>query len=385
MQRIAIDDFRALMRTCAIAWWPLGPLAALGTGCVGFYPDAPPLDAEAEGSTTTDTSSGGESTMAVDTTTAASATTMASADATTATADVTGTNDTSSTSTSDDASTTTGGRPSCNDGPTPADELAFGPPIPLPGVNTASNELNAWLSADELEVWLTTDRPEGVGGYDVFRSTRDDPAAAFGPAMLLAGMSTVAAQEQVHSLSADALTLYGASDGIGSIGAFDVMVATRPNALAEFSALAPIANINSGVSDSEPSISADGTELYFSSIRTGTWDLYRALLGAGGTFGAPVPIGELNMPDAGEGNAVVSADGLTIYFASTRDDPAWDVYAATRSTRDDAFGPPVSMMDVNTSATDLPVWLSSDGCRLVLGSDRPGEGGYDLWIAEREP
>lgn len=59
---------------------------------------------------------------------------------------------------------------------------------------------------------------------------------------------------------------------------------------------------------------------------------------------------------------------------------------ATRSTRDDGFGPAVSVTDVNIEGViDVPVWLSNDGCRLVLVSDRPGVGGYDLWIAEREP
>lgn len=59
---------------------------------------------------------------------------------------------------------------------------------------------------------------------------------------------------------------------------------------------------------------------------------------------------------------------------------------ATRSTRDDGFGPSVSLTNVNSiGATDVPVWLSSDGCRLVLASLRPGgSGGMDLWIAERE-
>lgn len=372
------------MKINSMIAWTTVALVSL-TACGDVFSDPPPLGVESEGeSSSSTTGEAGSSTSGAPSSTSVDPDggSMTSVDpddgSTTSGGDTSGT-------TTDDTGTTTESRPSCNEGPTPADALAFGAPVPLPGVNTASNEVSAWLSPDELVVWLSAERPEGVGGYDVYRSTRDDPSAAFGPATLLVELSTPA-EEQVQSLSTDMLTLYGSSDGIGSMGGFDVMVATRASTLAAFGPLTPLASINSGAGDMEPRISADGTELYFSTTRAGTWDVYRAELDVGGSFGAPTVVEELSSPDAGDGNVVLSTDGLTIYFASTREDPTWNVHVATRSTRDDGFGPAVSVTDVNVDGViDLPVWLSSDGCRLVLMSDRPGEGGHDLWIAEREP
>lgn len=355
-------------------------VASLGTAC--FSPVPMDEDITTESTTTTSsTTDGSGSTSAPSSTSTTEPTSGTSVDpdggSTTST---TAASDTSASS--EDTGTTTESRPSCND--TPPDALAFAPPILLAGVNTDANETNAWLSPDELVLWFSSDRPGGAGGNDVYRSTREDPTAAFGPAAPLVGMNT-AAHELVHSLSADALVLYGASDGIGSMGYYDVMASTREDVLAEFGVLAPLANINSGVGDTEPNISADGTELYFASSRAGPWGIYRAELDVGGSFGAPIAVTELDAPGVGNGNPVLSADGLTIYFASNRDDPEWDVYAATRSTPDEAFGSPVNVADVNSGAIDLPLWLSGDGCRLLLSSTRLGASGFDLWIAEREP
>jgi hypothetical protein len=285
--------------------------------------------------------------------------------------------------TTDEGGTTTESRPSCNE---VTDLVDFGPAMPMPGVNTSGPEDSAWLSPDELTIWVSTERPEGIGGYDIFRGERDDGSAAFGALTPIAAVNT-AFVEREPELTADTLTLYCVSNAPSSAGGLDIMVSTRDSTLADFGTPAPVSNINTASHEASPCIDADGTELYFASNRAGSYDLYRAQLGAGGSFGAPVVIGELSPGDAEDGAPVISADGLTIFFQSDRDDPLYDVYVATRSTRDDGFGEPVALGEsVNTSATEWPIWLSNDGCRLVFGSTRPeGEGGYDLWIAEREP
>jgi hypothetical protein len=295
-----------------------------------------------------------------------------------------------STSSSDDApattesssdDSTTASPPSCNLGPTPADEIAFAPPVPLPGVNSAYSEEHGWLSSDELTLWLTTIRDEGTGGYDVFLATRGDVADPFGPLTPLATLNTTSNEER-PVVTADGLTLYCASNNAATTGSFDVMVATRPSTLVDFGPLVSVANGNSPDSDSAPHISADGSELYFGSNRSGNAEIYRAELGVGGAFEPATVVGELGGPESADGDPTPSADGLTIYFSSDRDDVS-NIYVATRSTRDDGFGEPVAVDDLNTDVLDWPVWLSDDGCRLLLASSREGEGGYDLWIAER--
>jgi hypothetical protein len=364
------------MNTTATNLHRCSRLLVLGSLCAACFtkPSSEGLSTESTGEASTTLGNGSESTSSTPGTSGtdpSSSTTVDPDDGSTS----------SSTSDGDSGSTTESPPPSCNDGAS-ADALAFGAPVPLPGVNTAGPDGFAWLSSDALEIWISSERPGGAGVWDVYRATRDDPAAAFDAAALVEPVSTGANEEGV-SLTADALTLYSASDAAGSMGGLDIMAATRPSTLAAFGVLAPVASVNTDAAEAHPQISADGSELYFTSQRGGTWDLYRAQLGAGGSFDAPTSIGELSTND-NELAPVVSADGLTLYFMSNHDDPDFDIHVATRSTRDDGFGSPVNLADVNSDETDMPVWVSSDGCTLVLASTRPGEGGYDLWMAERE-
>lgn len=287
--------------------------------------------------------------------------------------------DSSSESSTDGGSSSAGEPVDCLG--TPADEIAFLAPVPLPGANTANSEEDGWLSPDELTLWVTSARPDGVGGYDIWHATRDDVDAAFGDAQVVSSVSSASNDERV-TLTDDALTMLFASNRPGGSGSFDIMVATRESMLVDFGPALPLANVSSNVSDSAPWISGDGTELYFSTDRTGVQDIYRATIGVGGGFDAPVPVAGINDPDAADGSAVPTADGLAIYFASDRNDGG--IHVATRSTRDDGFGEPQIVEGLGSDASEWPVWSSADGCRLVIGSSRPGEGGYDLWVAERE-
>ncbi|TMQ21581.1 MAG: hypothetical protein E6J90_13965 [Deltaproteobacteria bacterium] len=78
-------------------------------------------------------------------------------------------------------------------------------------------------------------------------------------------------------------------------------------------------------------VSPDGSSLYFASARSGVLDLYRASRGAGGVFGTPQPIGELNTP-AIEADPVLTSDELIIYF--TRSD---NIYVSRRTTKLDGL------------------------------------------------
>lgn len=370
------------MNTTATNLHRCSRLLVLGSLCSACFtkPSSEDFSSESTGEASTTLEGGTESTSS------SPGTTSGTDPSSSTTVDPDGGSTSSSTSdgdasTDDSGTTTESPPPSCNDGASAA-ELVFGAPVPLPGVNTAGPDGFAWLSSDALEIWISSERPGGAGVWDVYRATRDDPAAAFGATALVEPVSTGANEEGI-SLTADALTLYSASDAAGSMGSLDIMATTRPSTLAEFGVLAPVASVNTDAAEAHPQISADGSELYFTSQRDGTWDLHRAQLGAGGSFDAPTLIGELSTND-NELAPVVSADGLTLYFMSNHDDPDFDIHVATRSTRDDGFGSPVNLADVNSDQTDMPVWVSSDGCTLVLASMRPGEGGYDLWMAERE-
>jgi hypothetical protein len=48
------------------------------------------------------------------------------------------------------------------------------------------------------------------------------------------------------------------------------------------------------------------------------------------------------------------------------------------------FGTPKPVTELNSSRLEYPQWLSVDGCRLYLESDRPGGAGdLDVYVASR--
>lgn len=286
--------------------------------------------------------------------------------------------ETSSEGQPDTESSSTGGRPTCNEGPTPAEAIVFGVPTPVPGVNTGAAEWGGWMSPDELTIWFSS--PRGATQSDIFRAVRDDSAGAFGVAQIVAGVSTPW-DERSPTLTADGLTLYVDASNPETL-ATDIVVATRPNLLVDFGEPSVVTGINSASYEWAPNVSPDGTEIYFETNREGLPDIYRATVGVDGSFEAPEPVAELNTTDV-DASPVVSADGLTLYYSWGVAEQR-DIYVVTRSSTDEAFGDRVHLPELASTHWEYPAWLSDDGCRLVFGSNRPGAGGFDIWTAERE-
>lgn len=117
------------------------------------------------------------------------------------------------------------------------------------------------------------------------------------------------------------------------------------------------------------------------SCRTGNEDLYRSIR-TGTSFSAPVLVAELSTQSS-QGDPVITADGLTLYFRSDR--PAgfasFNIYVAMRPTLGDPFGPAVLALNVNGPGAEGASWSSPDGCRLYLTSDRAGTN--DIYVATR--
>jgi OOP family OmpA-OmpF porin len=264
-------------------------------------------------------------------------------------------------------------------------KAVFGPPRLLDGVNSSSSEINAQLSPDELTIYVASSRG---GTYDLYAATRATRAGSFGAPGALENLNSASRNEEGPSISSDGLTLYFASNRNGATGPeFDLFVTTRISSAADFPAPMEVAMVNSAATDSTPSLAADGLTLYFTSTRLGVAKIFRASRSsASSAFSAPSEIAELSVEDQDADSPVVSADQRSIYFSSSRPGTqgASDIWTARRSTRADGFGPPEPVAELNTLDKDWPLWLSPDGCRLYLASDRAGgAGGYDIYVAER--
>lgn len=266
----------------------------------------------------------------------------------------------------------------------------FGTPMNIGGVNTSSTESWGWLSADGLTIYFTS-TPSGLADYNIYTATRAQPSGNFSNARPLDAVNTTSTESR-PVLSADGLHLFIEYAPVGAN--MHIYTATRASTAADFPAPMTAAAVNSNGIDANPWISADGRTLYLASTRSGAnagdYDIFRATRATTTMpFGMPTAVSELNMSNTVDDAPVLSADGLEIFFASTRGvvgaSARNNIWHAVRSTTNDGFGTPVKIADLGTDATeDYPNWLSPDRCTLIYTSDRAGgNGGYDLWIATR--
>jgi PKD domain-containing protein/WD40 repeat protein len=138
--------------------------------------------------------------------------------------------------------------------------------------------------------------------------------------------------------------------------------------------------------DTGPTVTADELTIVFTSSRPGGLgdrDLFMAeRLSPDEPFGEPFNLGAPVNSAGWEHNSNISADGLTLYFASDG-----FLYSSSRRTRKDRFadrvdlGPCVNLPGAFQTEPSAP----SDGLELFFFTDRSGGvGGYDIWRARRE-
>lgn len=155
--------------------------------------------------------------------------------------------------------------------------------------------------------------------------------------------------------------------------------------------------INSSYDECVPNISADGLSLYFGEYLNNRpegyggadiWLSTRETVNSG--WRAPVNLGSGINTSAEDGATSLSADGLVLYFSSSRPGGYgdYDLWQATRATTDDPWGEPDNLgSTVNSEYTDLGPSLSGDGLSLHFGEGyrfRPeGLGSGDIWVTTR--
>jgi len=166
---------------------------------------------------------------------------------------------------------------------------------------------------------------------------------------------------------------------------------------------AKVLNINSPSGDHAPCVTADGLELYFGSNRDrgedGCGSQIRVVTreAADEPWGMPQKLGPpFNTSPYPDNNPSISADGLELYFS----DP-WppllrgcelrpgghgrgDVWVVKRDTREAAWGPPVNLGSaVNSLEYDGTPHISANGLSLYFCTARSPGHGFDLYVSRR--
>jgi hypothetical protein len=247
-----------------------------------------------------------------------------------------------------------------------------------------------FVSRHGMTFYMASNRPGGLGGIDIWVSTRPGTDDPWGSPVNVGAPVNSTANDFCPTISRDGYLFYFVSNRPGGCGGDDIYVTRlRPDGWD------PVQNVGCDVNSAANEASPfplperdDGPVLYFSSTRSGGGDLFRSE-SHGGVFGPPSPIAELNDPTAADGQPNLRRDGLEIFFFSTRPGTLGmaDLYSATRESTSDPWSTPVNLgPNVNSAdGAETRPSLSWDGTTLYFGSTRPGgEGNADHYVTTRQ-
>jgi len=266
-----------------------------------------------------------------------------------------------------------------------------------PTVNSSAAEYSPSISADRLELYFVSYRPGGLGGADIWVTTRRTKEVHWSTPKNLGPTVNSSDNDNAPSISVDGLTLYFSSDRTDGHGGRDLWITTRKttgDAWSEPVNLGPM--VNSSAHEHGPSISSDDLSLFFSGYSDSK------LTRPGGIGGSDlwvttretkanrwtkaVNLGPKVNYSGRDAAPSISADGLSLYFNSSRPGGFGDVdlWVTMRKTKDDLWGTPFNLgSTVNSAKRDLNPDISADGSTLYFVSMRPGSVGdtdnMDIW------
>jgi WD40-like Beta Propeller Repeat len=207
-----------------------------------------------------------------------------------------------------------------------------------------------------------------------------DPAKPFGAAVLIEGLASTTEDASLR-LSPDEKTAYFFSARSGSKLLY---AASRARVTAPFSGVSVLANVNSG-DQYNPAISADGLTLFFASFRAGGAgdnDIYQATRARPTDDFTDIRLAPNVNTGASEVQPYLTRDSTTLYFVRTVS-AAQVVFRAMGSITA-GFANPSMVAELHGPTNDTDPVVSADGLTVFWGSDRPGGmGDVDVWQAQR--
>jgi hypothetical protein len=189
------------------------------------------------------------------------------------------------------------------------------------------------ISGDGLTLWFVSDRPGGRGDTDVYISTRTARGAAWSTPANVTELNTQACEIDPGPLPEHDQMVVTRCD---SIGHNHLNLTQRPGPDAPWDPAVYMDQLNTDQKEGDPAFANDGLSLYFATTRDSPnhdnradiWRTVRASLSA--PFEAPVPVRELNILEVDDQDPWVSNDERHIVFTSARDRWPREIYESFR-------------------------------------------------------
>ena len=263
-------------------------------------------------------------------------------------------------------------------------DYIFGIPTKLgSAINSSAADGDVSISDDGLELYFEGRRPGGYGGLgDLYVSKRETTSDPWNEAVILDPPISGPDWDNSPDISSDGLELYFTSNRSGSVDLWVSTRATKEDTWGEPVNLGP--TVNSPEDDFGPSISSDGLSLYFGSWRSGgfgkidLWVTTRATKDA--PWEEPVNLGPTVNSANEEAMPDISADGRVLFFGDFMGPPqrtggygGQDLWMTTRTSVNDPWQEPVNLgQNINSSSFDFSPNISADGSTFFFTSDRGG-------------
>jgi outer membrane protein OmpA-like peptidoglycan-associated protein len=237
-------------------------------------------------------------------------------------------------------------------------------PVPLPSyINSSYIQAYPVVTADRKTlIYTVRSGQKSTDDENIFTSKWEN--GKWSQPMSISPIINTKYNEGASSMSADGKTIVFAScnrsDGVGSC---DIYISYKegeswsvPENMGK--------KVNSAGWDSEPSLSADGKVLYFSSERSGGYgreDIYIAKKEENGNWGVARNLGPVINTEGREVSSFIHASGSTLYFSNNTRPGMGEFDIFKSDLMDTSWSTPVNVgYPINTADNDATLFITAD-------------------------
>ncbi len=239
--------------------------------------------------------------------------------------------------------------------------MGWSQPIAITTVNTTAKESDASFTDNRLELFFISRRSGGMGGDDIWTSSRTNVANAWGTPIVVSPVNSTVEDSSVE-ISTDASRMWFAStrSGLG-----DIYTSTR--SLGLWSTPTVVAELSTTGIESGIGVSPDGLTAIIDRGTIGSrtlWIATRADLSD--TFSTPVLLTAINSVSDDPSSASLTNNADVIYFHA---DSTRNIYVSKRMGA--TWSAPLPVVEVNTAMRDAAPFVTQADKYMVF--EREGQ------------